>query len=263
MPTASDMARLGNMLVSAQHQRNAGVTGLRIETRELMSDLHDLSRARRRETQEHAAQTGRFVVQLHRMSRTRRRDMRRHAAGTGQFMGQLHGQTRARRKEMHGHAAQTGQFVGQLHDLTRARRRDVRRHAAQTADFVGHLQGLTREREQEVAQLMGDVQRFMAGFAAITKGGRNEWRRQQAAVRSARKTAAATGRRTVARARTGTASQSAGPMLTYIAEHPGTRLPQIEQALRINRLEAARTVHTLLDEGKIRRDKETRQYFPV
>jgi DNA-binding IclR family transcriptional regulator len=52
-------------------------------------------------------------------------------------------------------------------------------------------------------------------------------------------------------------------VLAYVAGHPGTRLPQVEQALGINRLQASRAVRALLDQGKIRRDEETRQYFPA
>jgi DNA-binding IclR family transcriptional regulator len=52
-------------------------------------------------------------------------------------------------------------------------------------------------------------------------------------------------------------------VLAYIAEHPGTRLPEMEKALGINRIEAAKGVRALLDQGTVRRDEETRQYFPV
>jgi len=37
----------------------------------------------------------------------------------------------------------------------------------------------------------------------------------------------------------------------------------MEKALRINRIQSARSVHALLEQGKIRRDQETRQYFPA
>jgi DNA-binding IclR family transcriptional regulator len=49
----------------------------------------------------------------------------------------------------------------------------------------------------------------------------------------------------------------------YVARHPGTRLPKMERALGINRIESARTVRALLNQGRIRRDEETRQYFPA
>jgi predicted transcriptional regulator len=57
--------------------------------------------------------------------------------------------------------------------------------------------------------------------------------------------------------------ETEGSILAYIAEHPGTRLVEIEEALEINRLEAAQGVRALLDQGRIRRDEETRQYFPA
>jgi len=284
MPTASDMVRLGSMLISGHRQRNAEVSGLGVETREFVGDLHDLTRARRRDVRRHAAQTGRFVGELHDKSRARRGEMQEHAAETGQFVGQLHDQSRARRGETQEHAADTGRFVHELHDQTgerkadnqatmrqlrnqdRARMREVQRHAAQTADFVGYLHGVTRERKQEVAELISEAQQFMAGLAAITRGGRNEWRRRRAATESARKTATGAGRRAAARARSlGAEGEvgSAGPVLAYVAEHPGARLTEIEEALRINRIEAARTVRALLGEGRVRRDEETREYFPV
>jgi hypothetical protein len=185
-------------------------------------------------------------------------EVREHAAETAQFLRRLHGQTRTRKRDMRRHAAETGRFMGQLHDTTRVRKRDVRRHAAGTASFVRYMHGVTRERKHEVAQLLNEVQQFMAGLAAITKGGRNEWRRQQGAIEAARKTGTGTIRRA---SRQG--GDVGGPMLAYIAQHPGTRLSEIEGALRINRIKAARTVRALLDEGKIKRDEETRKYFPA
>jgi DNA-binding IclR family transcriptional regulator len=52
-------------------------------------------------------------------------------------------------------------------------------------------------------------------------------------------------------------------VLAYVAGHPGTRLPEMEKALGINRIKAAKGVRSLLDQGTVRRDEETRQYFPV
>ncbi|MFQ5925480.1 MAG: hypothetical protein ACE5IE_05735 [Dehalococcoidia bacterium] len=52
-------------------------------------------------------------------------------------------------------------------------------------------------------------------------------------------------------------------ILSYVAEHPGTKLPAIEEALGVSRIEVGRTIRQLMDQGKIRRNEETRQYFPI
>jgi hypothetical protein len=252
---------------------------MRTEAREFLGHLHNLDLARRRDTQRHAAQTGRFMGQLHDLTRRRKarnRATRRH----------LHGQDMGRRDEVQEHAAQTGRFMGQLHSITRARRRDVRRHAAETGRFVHYLHGVTRQRKNqigelmshfagldvarraEVAQLVGHARAFMAGLAAITQEGRDEWRRQRGVINSTGREATRTGRRAAARGGSSLRAMQAEPetpggMLVYIAEHPGTRLPEMEKALGINRIEAAKGVRALLDQGTVRRDEETRQYFPV
>jgi len=287
MPTASDMARLGSTLISGHLQRNVEIAGMRTEAREFLGHLHNLDLARRRDTQRHAAQTGRFMGQLHDL--TRRRKARNRAT-----MRHLHGQDMGRRDEVQDHAAQTGRFMGQLHDMTRqrkgdngstmrqlrnqdmARRRDVQRHAAQTAGFVRYLHGATRERKHDVAQLLGQTRELMAGLSVITKKAQAEWRRQLAAIDSGRRTASARRRPSL---RGGTAVAQAASkagahgrksqadvgslVQAYVVAHPGTRLPEMEKALGINRIEAAKGVRALLDQNRIRRDEETRQYFPA
>jgi len=52
-------------------------------------------------------------------------------------------------------------------------------------------------------------------------------------------------------------------VMTFVTRHPGTKLVAVEEALRVSRIEAGRTLRALMDQGKIRRDEETRQYFPV
>jgi len=52
-------------------------------------------------------------------------------------------------------------------------------------------------------------------------------------------------------------------VLDYVIRHPGTRLVPIEEALGVSRIEVGRTLRALMDQGKIRRDEETRQYFPI
>jgi len=52
-------------------------------------------------------------------------------------------------------------------------------------------------------------------------------------------------------------------VLAYVIRHPGTKLVPIEEALGVSRIEVGRTLRALMDQGKIRRDEETRQYFPI
>jgi len=333
MPTASDMARLGRMLISDHRHRDAavatvraGVGAMRVETRQFVGhlrdedvarkeamqeraaetgrfvgQLHAETRARKRDTRRHAAQTGRFVDHLHDQSLARKRAMQRHAARTGRFMDRLHDQSLARKRDARQHAietgdfvhklhlgslqrrngarehsAETGRFMGQLHHESRVRRRNVRRHAAETGRFVRHLHGVTRERKHEVGQLLGQARELMTGLSIITNKALAEWRRQLVAIDSGRRTASA-GRRASpwggtavagAESKAGERGQESKPdvgsvALAYVAGHPGTRLPKMEKALGINRIEAARTVHALLNQGRIRRDEKTRQYFPA
>jgi len=52
-------------------------------------------------------------------------------------------------------------------------------------------------------------------------------------------------------------------VLAFVITHPGTKLIAVEEALGVSRIEAGRTLRALMDQGKIRRDEETRQYFPA
>jgi DNA-binding IclR family transcriptional regulator len=52
-------------------------------------------------------------------------------------------------------------------------------------------------------------------------------------------------------------------IVAFVNEHPGAKLVAIEEALGVSRIEVGRTIRQLMDQGKIRRDEETRQYFPV
>ncbi len=51
--------------------------------------------------------------------------------------------------------------------------------------------------------------------------------------------------------------------LASVVEHPGTKLVDIEKALGVPRITAGRTIRALMDEGKVRRDEDTRQYFAI
>ncbi len=52
-------------------------------------------------------------------------------------------------------------------------------------------------------------------------------------------------------------------VLSFVIEHPGTKLVAVEEALGVSRIEVGRTLRVLMDQGKIRRDEDTRQYFPI
>ena len=51
-------------------------------------------------------------------------------------------------------------------------------------------------------------------------------------------------------------------ILAFVTEHPGVKLTVIEEALGVSRIEVGRTIRQLMDQGKVRRDEVTRQYFP-
>jgi len=53
------------------------------------------------------------------------------------------------------------------------------------------------------------------------------------------------------------------PALAFVIEHPGARLVDIEKVLGVSRIEAGRTIRALMDQSKVRRDEDTRQYFPI
>jgi hypothetical protein len=226
--------------------------------------------------QRHAARTKRFMDQLHDQSQARSRDARQHAAGTGHFVHALHRGSLQRRNGARAHAAETGRFMGQLHRKSQGRRRDMRRHAAETAHFVCYLHGVTRERKHEVDQVLGQTRELMAGLSLITRKAQAEWRRQLVAIDSGRKRAGTASRASLqggtavagAAGKAGGRGQESKPdmgslVLAYVAGHPGARLPKMERALGINRIDSARTVHALLKQGRIRRDEKTRQYFPA
>lgn len=52
-------------------------------------------------------------------------------------------------------------------------------------------------------------------------------------------------------------------ILDFVSEHPGVKLIVIEEALGVTRIEVGRTIRELMDQGKIRRDEDTREYFPL
>jgi predicted transcriptional regulator len=52
-------------------------------------------------------------------------------------------------------------------------------------------------------------------------------------------------------------------ILAFVTEHPGVKLTVIEEALGVSRIEVGRLIRELMDQGKVRRDEDTRQYFPL
>jgi DNA-binding IclR family transcriptional regulator len=50
--------------------------------------------------------------------------------------------------------------------------------------------------------------------------------------------------------------------LVFVTDHPGVKLTVIEEALGVSRIEVGRIIRQLMDQGKVRRDEVTRQYFP-
>jgi DNA-binding IclR family transcriptional regulator len=53
------------------------------------------------------------------------------------------------------------------------------------------------------------------------------------------------------------------PALAFVTERPEAKLVDIEKALGVPRIQAGRTIRALMDEGKVRRNEETRQYFAI
>ena len=52
-------------------------------------------------------------------------------------------------------------------------------------------------------------------------------------------------------------------VMAFVTENPGAKLPVIERALGVSRIEVGRIIRQLMDQGKVRRDEDTREYFPL
>jgi len=52
-------------------------------------------------------------------------------------------------------------------------------------------------------------------------------------------------------------------VLSFVSEHPGSKLTAIEERLGISRIEAGRIIRDLMEQGKVRRDEVTREYYPI
>ena len=60
-----------------------------------------------------------------------------------------------------------------------------------------------------------------------------------------------------------TSEDLARQALAFVIERPGAKLVDIEKVLGVPRIQAGRTLRALMDQGKLHRDEDTRQYFAV
>lgn len=245
MPTARDMAHLGASMLASYQGRAAEIGTIRAEVGA------------------HNRQTRRFMGGLHRGSQARQRTVEADSRQTRRFMGGLHRDDQARRAEVSDHLQQARQFVEELHQGTQARR-------AQTHQFLGEVRQFVKELHRGSQVRKRAVVAQMAAYAGEVRGALAEWRRHQAAMGAARRAVTTQPRPKMATERapkahamsSGADSDLAERILTFVAAHPGTRLPAIEEELGVSRIEAGRTIRELMDQGKVRRNDETREYFP-
>jgi DNA-binding IclR family transcriptional regulator len=54
-----------------------------------------------------------------------------------------------------------------------------------------------------------------------------------------------------------------GRILDYVSDHPGARLSAIEKGVGATRVEVAEAIQELMHQGKLRKDEETKEYFPL
>lgn len=52
-------------------------------------------------------------------------------------------------------------------------------------------------------------------------------------------------------------------VLAYVAQHPGVKLSAIESGVETSRIEVAEAIQDLIRRGKLRKDEETREYYPL
>ena len=60
----------------------------------------------------------------------------------------------------------------------------------------------------------------------------------------------------------GSRSSLQDSILAYIKQRPGVKLSAIETGVEASRIEVAEAIHTLIRQGKLRKDEETREYYP-
>lgn len=52
-------------------------------------------------------------------------------------------------------------------------------------------------------------------------------------------------------------------VLAYVSEHPGAKLSAIEEGVGTPRIEVAEAIQGLIHQGKLRKEEETREYYPI
>lgn len=52
-------------------------------------------------------------------------------------------------------------------------------------------------------------------------------------------------------------------VLAYVDQHPGVKLSAIESGVERSRIEVAEAIQDLIRRGKLRKDEETREYYPL
>ena len=51
-------------------------------------------------------------------------------------------------------------------------------------------------------------------------------------------------------------------IMTYVTKHPGVKLSAIEGEVGTSRTKAAEAIHDLIRQGKLRKDEDSREYYP-
>jgi DNA-binding IclR family transcriptional regulator len=51
-------------------------------------------------------------------------------------------------------------------------------------------------------------------------------------------------------------------ILAYVTQCPGVKLSAIESGVGASRIEVAEAIHDLIRQGKLRKEEETREYYP-
>jgi len=52
-------------------------------------------------------------------------------------------------------------------------------------------------------------------------------------------------------------------VLAYVSEYPGAKLSAIEEGVGAPRIEVAEAIQGLIHQGKLRKDEEIREYYPI
>lgn len=51
-------------------------------------------------------------------------------------------------------------------------------------------------------------------------------------------------------------------VLAYVSEHPAVKLSAIERVVEASRIEVAEAIQGLIQQGKLRKEEETGEYYP-